>query len=96
MIHAGSYAYRNINHRVGGRRSEHATANAIDVTGFVFSDGTRITLVQDWTGNSRRQAFLRDVRNGACRFFDAVLSPEFNEAHRDHFHFDMGRFRACR
>ena len=37
-----------------------------------------------------------DVRAGACRFFDVVLSPEFNELHRDHFHFDMGRFRACR
>lgn len=26
VLHAGSYACRNINHRVGGRRSEHATA----------------------------------------------------------------------
>jgi hypothetical protein len=39
---------------------------------------------------------LRALRAGACRFFDVVLSPDFNEAHRDHFHFEMGRFRACR
>jgi hypothetical protein len=93
--HAGSYACRNINHRVGGRRSEHATANALDVTGFALSDGTRVTVLQDW-GEGARGAFLRDLRAGACRFFDVVLSPDFNEAHRDHFHLDMGRFRACR
>jgi hypothetical protein len=96
VIHAGSYACRNINHRVGGRRSEHATANALDMAGFVLADGTRVTVLQDWREGARGAAFLRDVRAGACRFFDVVLSPDFNEAHRDHFHFDMGRFRACR
>ena len=25
-----------------------------------------------------------------------VLGPDHNAAHRDHFHFDMGRYRACR
>jgi hypothetical protein len=93
---AGSYACRNINHRLSGRRSEHATANALDVAGFVLSDGTRVTVLQDWREGARKAAFLRDVRAGACRFFDVVLTPDFNEAHRDHFHFDMGRFRACR
>jgi hypothetical protein len=96
VIHAGSYACRNINHRLGGPRSEHATANALDVTGFVLSDGTRVTVLQDWRGDGRKAAFLRDLRAGACRFFDVVLTPDFNEAHRDHFHLDMGRFRACR
>lgn len=96
VLHAGSYACRNINHRVRGRRSEHATANALDVAGFVLSDGTRVSVLQDWNEGGRRAAFLRDVRAGGCRFFDVVLSPDFNDAHRDHFHFDMGRFRACR
>jgi hypothetical protein len=96
IVHAGSYACRNINHRVGGRRSEHATANAIDVAGFVLADGTRVTVLQDWREGGRKAAFLRELRAGACRFFDVVLSPDFNEAHGDHFHFDMGRFRACR
>jgi hypothetical protein len=96
VLHLGSYACRNVNHREAGRRSEHATANALDIAGFVLADGARITLAGDWDGSPARAAFLRDLRDGACRFFDVVLSPEFNEAHRDHFHVDMGRFRTCR
>jgi hypothetical protein len=96
VIHAGSYACRNVNHRLGGRRSEHATANAIDVSAFVLGDGTRITVAQDWRNGSPKAAFLSDAHAGACRFFDVVLGPDFNEQHRDHFHLDMGRFRACR
>lgn len=95
VIHFGSYACRNIYHDVSGRRSEHAKANALDVAGFVLADGTRITLAQDWRRGAKG-AFLRDVRDGACRFFDVVLGPDYNAAHRDHFHFDMGRYRACR
>lgn len=96
VVHFGTYSCRNINHRVSGRRSEHATANAIDIAGFVLADGTRVTVAQDWAGSTSRAAFLRELRDGACRFFDVVLSPDFNEAHRDHFHLDMGRYRACR
>lgn len=96
VVHFGSYACRNVNHREMGRRSEHATANALDIAGFVLADGARITLAGDWDGNAARAAFLRDLRAEACRFFDVVLGPDFNEAHRDHFHLDMGRFRACR
>ncbi len=96
VVHLGSYACRNVNHRETGRRSEHATGNALDIAGFVLADGTRITLAGDWDGSATRAAFLRDVRTSACRFFDVVLGPDFNEAHRDHFHLDMGRFRTCR
>jgi hypothetical protein len=97
VTHFGTYACRNINHREGGRRSEHATANAIDISGFVLASGQHITLKDGWGGSSpRHAAFLRAVRDGACRFFDVVLSPDYNEAHHDHFHFDMGRYRACR
>jgi hypothetical protein len=97
VLHFGTYACRNINHRESGRRSEHATANAIDISGFVLADGGQITLRNDWNGNDRRrEAFLRAVRDGACGFFDVVLSPDYNAAHHDHFHFDMGRYRACR
>lgn len=41
-------------------------------------------------------AFLRQVRDGACHGFAAVLGPDYNAAHRDHFHFDRGPYRACR
>jgi hypothetical protein len=97
VTHLGTYACRNINHREAGRRSEHASANAIDISGFVLADGRQISLEKDWTaGDLRRTAFLREVRDGACEFFDVVLGPDYNEAHRDHFHFDMGGYRACR
>ena len=33
--------------------------------------------------------FLRRLHKGACGTFGTVLGPEANEAHRDHFHFDM-------
>ena len=94
--HLGTYACRNQYHRDSGRRSEHATANAIDIAGFVLADGTTISVLSDWNGAPHKAAFLRALRDGACRFFDVVLSPAYNEAHRDHFHFDMGDRSACR
>ena len=94
--HLGTYACRNLYHRDSGRRSEHATANAIDIAGFVLAHGRQVMVERDWSGDPAKAAFLRAVRDGACRFFDVVLSPDYNEAHRDHFHFDIGRFRTCR
>ena len=96
--HLGTYACRNVYGRAGGRRSEHASANAIDIGGFVLADGTRISVLNDWDsdGDGRKAAFLRDVRDGACRFFGVVLGPDYNEAHRNHFHLDMGAFNTCR
>lgn len=43
-----------------------------------------------------KAVFLRQVRDGACRSFAAVLGPDYNAAHRNHFHLDQGRYRACR
>ena len=34
-------------------------------------------------------SFLRRLHKGACGTFGTVLGPEANEAHRDHFHFDL-------
>ena len=94
-LHLGTYVCR----RIAGsqtRFSQHATANAIDVTGFVLADGRRITLLKDWTGSGSEAAFLRALRDGACGVFNGVLGPEFNAAHADHFHLDNGPFRVCR
>jgi len=97
ISHVGTYVCRNINHRADGRRSEHATGNAIDIVGFILADGQQITVKKDWAGDARRHsAFLRALRDGACDVFHVVLSPDYNEAHHDHFHFDMGPYRACR
>lgn len=94
-LHLGTYVCR----RIGGpdsRFSQHATANAIDIAGFVLTDGRRITLLRDWVGEGPEARFLRAVRDGACAIFEGVLGPEFNAAHADHFHFDNGPFRVCR
>lgn len=94
----GSYSCRNVKGRpqFSGTRSEHATANAVDISGFVLSDGRRITVETGWNGQSDEQEFLRTVRAAACKRFQTVLSPDFNAAHHDHLHFDLGRGPFCR
>lgn len=39
--------------------------------------------------------FLRRIRDEACDVFGTVLSPEYNEAHRDHLHLDGSRTPLC-
>lgn len=99
--HFGSYSCRRLYGRDAGAWSEHATADAIDIAGFRLSDGTRISVARDWSGGGAKAAFLREVRDGACGLFATVLSPDYNAAHRDHFHLDQAArgatgWRACR
>ena len=92
----GTYSCRNI--AGSGRLSEHAKANAVDISGFNLADGRRITVLEGWSnGDSRERAFLRDLHRGACERFEIVLGPDANADHRNHFHFDMGsRGPYCR
>ncbi len=94
----GSYSCRNIKGRpqMAGTRSEHATANAVDISGFVLADGRRITIENGWHGADDEREFLRSIRESACKRFQTVLSPDFNAAHHDHLHFDLGRGPFCR
>ncbi|WPB57837.1 extensin family protein [Xylophilus sp. GOD-11R] len=98
--HLGSYACRNIYGGSADRRSEHARANALDIAGFRLANGRRISVRQDWSDATvvpqpLPGQFLREAEKGACPLFSAVLSPAYNDAHRDHFHFDRGPFRVC-
>jgi hypothetical protein len=88
----GSYNCR----KIAGKQaqSQHSTANAIDISAFVLADGTRISLINDWDDGDRRSAFLHAVRDGSCGLFSTVLSPDYNEAHADHFHLDMAQRTA--
>lgn len=70
--------------------SEHAHSNAIDVSAFVLSDGRKISIAQGWNGDKRTRQFLTVIHASACKRFNTVLSPDYNAAHRDHLHFDMG------
>lgn len=99
--HFGGYSCRRLYGRAEGGWSEHATANALDVAAFRLADGTRISLVNDWRDQGAKGRFLREVRDGGCRLFATVLSPDYNAAHRDHFHLDQANrgewgWRACR
>ena len=95
----GSYACRNVvgSTRGADRRSGHALANAIDIGGFVLRDGRRVTVLNDWTSpDPAAQRFLRAIHASACRRFGTVLSPDYNEAHRNHFHLEDDRAGLCR
>ncbi|HEX8063325.1 MAG TPA: extensin family protein [Allosphingosinicella sp.] len=99
--HYGSYSCRRIYGRSEGAWSEHASANAVDIAAFRLVDGRRISVVGGWKGGGAEARFLRDVRDGACRLFATTLSPDYNDAHRDHLHLDQARrgargWRACR
>lgn len=99
ISHFGSYACRNMRNgsRFGSkRRSEHATADAIDVSAFKLEDGTTVSVLRDWEGSGEKSRFLQTVHRSACRYFRVVLGPEANALHRNHFHFDRGWLWSCR
>jgi hypothetical protein len=91
----GSYACRNV--AGSERRSAHARAEAIDVSGFVLADGRRIVLKRDWDGGDpATREFLRVVHRSACKRFGTVLGPQYNAAHEDHFHLEGTGATFCR
>jgi hypothetical protein len=93
----GTYACRSVNSQPGARLSEHAYANAVDVSAFVLADGRRVTVQDGWQGDDQRmQRFLRDVHQGGCRRFNIGLGPDSDAYHYNHLHFDMGRGPYCR
>jgi len=96
LEHFGSYACRGVYGREDARLSRHATADALDLAGFILEDGERIRVLNAWPGEDAEAEFLRDLHRGACGIFDGVLGPEYNPAHHDHFHFEQGGFRMCR
>lgn len=98
ITHAGSYNCRPLRSTNGPTisMSTHATGDAIDITGFILSDGREISLLQDWASDTPSAAFLRDARDGACRFFALTLSPDYNRLHADHFHLQSRGGGLCR
>jgi hypothetical protein len=98
ITHVGSYNCRPLRTLNGptSQMSTHATADAIDVVGFDIADGTKIRLIDDWVGEGAKSAFLRDVRDGACKWFSLTLSPDYNQLHADHFHLQSKGWGLCR
>lgn len=96
--HIGSYNCRAMRTSAGvaARMSTHATAEAIDIAGFRFADGTATRLINDWDAADEKAAFLRAAKQGACEWFKLTLSPDYNALHADHFHLQSRGWGACR
>jgi hypothetical protein len=90
-------SYQCRNQRSGSKPSEHAFANAIDVSGFGL-DGRAVLPVKPYEAESPEGRFLADVRAGACAVFATVLGPGSAD-HDDHLHLDMrlrrNGFKLC-
>ena len=101
MNQVGTYACRRIygQTNVDARPSEHARANALDIGSMTLTDGRKVSVLTDWDGSGPRggegKGFLKRIRDGACRAFSTVLTPDYNEAHRDHLHLDGAPNSLC-
>ena len=91
LEHLSSYSCRRIRTSggEGDRMSTHASARAIDVTGFRLSDGREVQLLEDWGRRDNVDTFLRAAQASACDWFGGVLGPDFNALHADHFHMQL-------
>lgn len=94
----GSYDCREVRtiSSASDRMSTHATAEAIDIAGFQFADGTATRLIDDWNADDSKAQFLRRARNGACDWFQRTLSPDYNTLHADHLHLQSRGWGACK
>lgn len=89
LEHLGTNNCRRIGGDETANWSEHATGNAIDIAAFVLTDGRRIVIRRDWSGQGAASDFLQEARDSGCGIFGTVLSPDYNAAHADHFHLDQ-------
>lgn len=83
--------------------SQHAYAKGIDIAGVTGSDGTYYSVNDDWVidpdseptcsapTEPGKDAFLHELICDlkADNVWNIVLTPNFNTAHRNHFHVDM-------
>lgn len=81
--------------------SEHSYGNAIDIYSFTLDDGRTVSVLKhfgpvDAPPKTPKATFLRSLAQAAYDrdLFSVVLTPFWDALHRDHFHFDMARYRA--
>ena len=85
---AAHYICRPRNNVKGNRISEHGRGKAIDIAGFVFSDG------KEWAvlGNYNKE--IRRAHKAACGIFGTTLGPGSDGYHENHLHFDTASYRS--
>lgn len=87
------YSCRTRNSRKGAKLSEHAKGKAVDIAGFVLKDGSTMSVLRNWNSGPYART-LKRLHKSACGPFGTVLGPNANRYHRDHFHFDVARYRG--
>ena len=80
---------------VGAATKAKAARTGQDVAAIVLEDGQRLSVVGDFTDENDAGTLMRAARTGACDYFRAVLSPDYNAAHADHLHLDGARQSLC-
>ena len=106
IVHMGTYNCREMA-AYPGWVSEHSYANALDIKTFILASGREVTVRHGWRASTKggtrarrraaqEAAFLRAVATRAFDedHFSVVLTPEFDAAHRGHFHLDLARYRV--
>lgn len=84
----GSYSCRGRNNVKGAKMSEHARGKAVDIAGFIFTDGT------EWTVRKNYNKSMRKAQKSACGIFGTTLGPGSDGYHEDHLHFDTAKQRG--
>jgi hypothetical protein len=85
---AAHYVCRSRNNKRGARISEHGKGKALDISGFIFADGSEWTILRDYNKQVRR------AHKGACGIFGTTLGPGSDGYHEDHLHFDIAAHRS--
>lgn len=89
-----AYSCRTRNRVPGGKLSEHAHGDAMDVRAFILADGRRLEPVDPAVDKPLRVAF----RDSACQRFTTVLGPG-DRYHSGHIHLDglarRNGYRIC-
>ena len=85
---AAHYICRPRNNVKGNKVSEHGRGKAIDIAGFVFSDGKSWSVARDYNKQ------IRKAHKNACGIFGTTLGPGSDGYHEDHLHFDTASYRG--
>lgn len=86
-------SYQCRDQRTGGKLSEHAFGNGVDVMGFEFDKRPPLAIKFQAEG-SPEAAFQSAIQKDACSVFTTVLGPGSDDDHGDHLHLDMRKRKA--
>ncbi|PRP89959.1 hypothetical protein ENSA5_69000 [Enhygromyxa salina] len=94
VAHIGTYNCRVISGT--DTLSEHSFAHAIDLGGFTLEGGQYLSVLDDWEDGVAEPVtfegqWLKDLTDQRHEqgIFNIILTPEYNDAHDNHFHVDL-------